>query len=299
MRYRLLPLLAAAGLALASAAVAEDKAAAPSPGQTAVATFAGGCFWCEESAFDPVEGVLSTTSGYTGGTKVDPTYHEVSAGGTGHAESVEVIYDPSKVTYQQLLDVYWHNVDPLDTGGQFCDRGNQYRSAIFYHDDEQKRLAEASKQALTDSQRFDQPIATEIVAGRPILPGRGLPPGLLSEEPGPVQILPLELRSRPASGRTLGCCADPLSCTPTLTRPHHGGGGGFVGWPQLFSSLPPCGGGPGWGVRRWSQAAGLGGRTRSSAVWAIAAVGSPPPATVTVGKANLMPLASNAFLIMP
>ena len=114
--------------------------------------------------------MLSTTSGYTGGTKVDPTYHEVSDGGTGHAESVEVIYDPSKVTYQQLLDVFWHNTDPLDTGGQFCDRGSQYRSAIFYHDDEQKRLAEASKQALEGSHRFDRPIATEIVAAGPFYP---------------------------------------------------------------------------------------------------------------------------------
>jgi peptide-methionine (S)-S-oxide reductase len=178
MRARLIPTLAAAAVALASAAVAQDQSqkqptdqSKPAvAGQTAVATFAGGCFWCEESAFDPVEGVLSTTSGYTGGTKVDPTYHEVSAGGTGHAESVEVTYDPSKVTYQRLLDVYWHNVDPLDTGGQFCDRGNQYRSAIFYHDDEQKRLAEASKQALEDSHRFDQPIATEIVPAGPFYP---------------------------------------------------------------------------------------------------------------------------------
>jgi len=108
MRARLLPTLAAAAIALASAAMAQDQnpSKPAGAGQTAVATFAGGCFWCEEAAFDPVEGVLSTTSGYTGGTKVDPTYHEVSAGGTGHAESVEVTYDPSKVTYQQLLDVY-------------------------------------------------------------------------------------------------------------------------------------------------------------------------------------------------
>ncbi|MGH6943497.1 MAG: peptide-methionine (S)-S-oxide reductase MsrA [Geminicoccaceae bacterium] len=172
MKHRLARALAAGALALlASAAVAQQPSSTPAVDGTAIATFAGGCFWCEEAAFDPVEGVISTTSGYTGGTTVNPTYHEVSAGGTGHAESVEVKYDPSKVTYQQLLDVYWHNVDPLDTGGQFCDRGNQYRTAIFVHDAEQRRLAEASKQALVDSKRFDgQPIVTEIVQAGPFYP---------------------------------------------------------------------------------------------------------------------------------
>jgi peptide-methionine (S)-S-oxide reductase len=175
---RLLPLLALAAIALVSAAGAQDqtqdqsqKQSEPSSAeQTAVATFAGGCFWCMQPPFDKTPGVIRTTAGYTGGTKVNPTYEEVSDGGTGHAESVEVIYDPSKVTYQQLLDIYWHNVDPLDPGGQFCDRGNQYRTAIFYHGDEQKRLAEASKQALIDSKRFDQPIVTEIVAAGPFYP---------------------------------------------------------------------------------------------------------------------------------
>jgi peptide-methionine (S)-S-oxide reductase len=169
MRRHLVRALAAATLMLASAAVAEDQSM-PGADHKAVATFAGGCFWCMEPPFDKTPGVLSTTSGYTGGTKVDPTYYEVSDGGTGHAESVEVTYDPSKVTYQQLLDIYWHNVDPLDTGGQFCDRGSQYRTAIFYHDDEQKRQALASKQTLEDGKRFDQPIATEIVAAGPFYP---------------------------------------------------------------------------------------------------------------------------------
>ncbi len=170
MRPRLLPILAAAAIAVASAAVAEDQSAAPATGQPAIATFAGGCFWCMQPPFDKTPGVIRTTAGYTGGTKINPTYEEVSDGGTGHAELVEVTYDPSKVTYQQLLDVYWHNVDPLDTGGQFCDRGNQYRTAIFYHGDEQQKQAEASKQALVDSKRFDQPIATEIVAAGPFYP---------------------------------------------------------------------------------------------------------------------------------
>jgi peptide-methionine (S)-S-oxide reductase len=172
MKPRLAQTLAAVAIALLTsvAALAQQDATTVSAGQKAVATFAGGCFWCMQPPFDKTPGVISTTAGYTGGSKVDPTYHEVSAGGTGHAESVEVTYDPSKVTYQQLLDIYWHNVDPLDTGGQFCDRGSQYRTAIFYHDDEQKRLAEASKQELVDSKRFDQPIATEIVAAGPFYP---------------------------------------------------------------------------------------------------------------------------------
>ena len=146
-------LVAAAVMALATAASAQ---------QTETATFASGCFWCTESDFEKVPGVIDATSGYLGGKTANPTYKEVSAGGTGHAEGVEVRYDPSKVTYQQLLDVYWKNVDPFDKGGQFCDRGDQYRPAIFYHNDEQKRLAEESKAALEKSGRFKDPIVVEI-----------------------------------------------------------------------------------------------------------------------------------------
>jgi peptide-methionine (S)-S-oxide reductase len=133
--------------------------------QTATATFAGGCFWCVEADFDKVAGVISTTSGYTGGHKANPTYWEVSSGGTGHAEAVEVAYDPAKVSYEKLLDVFWHNVDPLAKDRQFCDHGNQYRTAIFTRSDEQRRLAEASKAAV--QARFKQPIVTEIVAAGP------------------------------------------------------------------------------------------------------------------------------------
>jgi peptide-methionine (S)-S-oxide reductase len=136
----------------------------------AVATFAGGCFWCEEAVFDEVPGVLATTSGYTGGTTANPTYEQVSEGGTGHAESVQVTYDPRRVSYQQLLDIYWRNVDPLTPAQQFCDVGTQYRSAIFYHDAEQKRLAEASKAALEKSHRFSSPIVTEIVPASKFYP---------------------------------------------------------------------------------------------------------------------------------
>ena len=144
---------------LAAALALLFLAAAPPPPPRAVATFAGGCFWCMEGPFDKLPGVISTTSGYTGGTKANPTYEEVSDGGTGHRESVEVVYDPRKVTYAQLLDTFWHNVDPTDNSGQFCDHGSQYRSAIFYHDAEQKRLAEASKAAL--EKRFR--VATDIL----------------------------------------------------------------------------------------------------------------------------------------
>lgn len=122
--------------------------------RTATAVFAGGCFWCMEEVFDKVPGVLSTTSGYIGGKKTDPTYEEVSAGGTDHAEAVEVKYDPAKVSYAQLLEVFWRNIDPTTKDRQFCDGGDQYRAAIFYVGAEQKKLAEASKQMIVASKRF-------------------------------------------------------------------------------------------------------------------------------------------------
>lgn len=140
---------------------------APAPGvpaERATATFAGGCFWCMEGPFEKLPGVFSVTSGYSGGQKKNPTYEEVSAGVTGHAESVQVIYDPEKVSYEQLLEVFWHNIDPLSANGQFCDRGTQYRSAIFYRDEAQKAAALASKAKLVESGRFKKPIVTEIVA---------------------------------------------------------------------------------------------------------------------------------------
>lgn len=126
------------------------------------ATFAGGCFWCMEQPFDVLPGVIETTSGYTGGEIANPTYRQVSSGGTKHAEAVRVIYDPEQVTYKELLDVFWKNVDPLDEFGQFCDRGNQYRTGIFYHDEAQQQQAEASKQDLTDAQILPKPIVTPI-----------------------------------------------------------------------------------------------------------------------------------------
>ena len=152
------------GARASTAALAGDARGAAPAAPLDSATFAGGCFWCMEPPFDALDGVASTTSGYTGGTLANPTYEQVSAGGTGHAEAVLVVYDPAKVSYERLLDVFWHNVDPLTADAQFCDEGSQYRTAIFYHDDEQRRLAEASRQRLVDAKRFDRPIVTEIVA---------------------------------------------------------------------------------------------------------------------------------------
>jgi methionine-S-sulfoxide reductase len=167
-------LLSTVGLALA--AILDRAGREPAPAgagtarDTAEATFAGGCFWCVEEAFDAVPGVVSTTSGYTGGRTADPSYQEVSAGGTGHAEAVRVVYDTGVTTYAKLLDAFWRNIDPTDGGGQFCDRGDSYRSAIFTHGEEQRRLAEASKQALAASGRFDEPIATAVVSAEPFYP---------------------------------------------------------------------------------------------------------------------------------
>ena len=127
------------------------------------ATFAGGCFWCTESDFEKIDGVAEVISGYTGGDEENPTYKQVSAGRTGHYEAIQVLYDPAKVTYAELLDVFWRHVDPTDNGGQFVDRGPQYRPAIFYHDDEQKMLAEKSKAEMDKSGVFKQPIAAEII----------------------------------------------------------------------------------------------------------------------------------------
>lgn len=163
MRTRLI----AAALGFSLAALLAFAAPVPQRGS---AIFAGGCFWCEETAFEGVPGVISVTSGYTGGQKKDPTYEEVSSGGTGHAESVQVLYDPSKISYEKLLDIFWHNVDPFQANGQFCDIGNQYRSAIFYRDEAQRAAAEASKRKLEEDSRFRGKIVTQIVPASTFYP---------------------------------------------------------------------------------------------------------------------------------
>jgi peptide-methionine (S)-S-oxide reductase len=129
---------------------------------TAKAYFAGGCFWCMEEAFEKVDGVIAVVSGYMGGTVANPTYEQVSDGHTGHAESIEVTYDPTKVTYQKLLDAFWRNVDPITPNAQFCDHGNQYRSVVFYGTDEEKRLSEESKSKIEQSKRLPAPIVTQL-----------------------------------------------------------------------------------------------------------------------------------------
>ena len=162
-----LALLTSLALGFAAWAQAPGPSAKP---MTAVATFAGGCFWCMEPPFEKLEGVIAVTSGYTGGAKVNPTYEQVSSGGTGHFESVEVLFDPAKVSYERLLEVFWRNVDPTDGGGQFCDRGEQYRTAIFVHDEAQRRAAEASKAALAAAKRLPGPVVTPVVAAGPFYP---------------------------------------------------------------------------------------------------------------------------------
>lgn len=178
-RVILLSLIAGAlvfGLRIADTVVgvrAAGPATPPATAGSAVAIFAGGCFWCVEADFDKVPGVLSTTSGYIGGRNAIPSYEEVSSGRTGHAEAVKIVYDPKMVSYEKLLYVFWRNVDPLTKEGQFCDYGTQYRTGIFYLNEEQKRLAEASKAELEKSRRFNRPIVTEITAAGPFYAAEG------------------------------------------------------------------------------------------------------------------------------
>ncbi|WP_376986616.1 peptide-methionine (S)-S-oxide reductase MsrA [Bosea sp. R86505] len=159
-RTLLAGLAVAAGLGLSSPGLAQQ----PASPATATAIFAGGCFWCMEPPFDALPGVISTTSGYTSGHTVDPTYKEVSAGKTGHTEAVKIVYDPAKVSYGKLLQVFWRNHDPLTANAQFCDRGSQYRAGIYYGSEQEKAQAEASKAELEKSGRFKSRITTEIVA---------------------------------------------------------------------------------------------------------------------------------------
>lgn len=157
--HRFRGLIAASLLVLPFAAW---SAGPPAAATSSVATFAGGCFWSMQKAFDGVPGVVAVTAGYAGGTTADPTYEEVETGATGHAESVEVTFDPARISYERLLDVYWHHIDPLTPNAAFCDHGPQYRSIIFYHDPAQRRAAEASKRALDRSHRFATPVVTAV-----------------------------------------------------------------------------------------------------------------------------------------
>lgn len=171
MRFQILAAGLPAVLMLAAGLIfAEAPQRGGVPPRLENATFAGGCFWCMEHPFDELQGVVSVAPGYTGGHKKNPTYEEVSSGTTGHAESVQIAYDPAKITYTKLLDVFWHNIDPTVQNQQFCDIGTQYRTAIFFHNEEQKRLAEESKRVLEKSGRFKGPIYTEIVPASEFYP---------------------------------------------------------------------------------------------------------------------------------
>ncbi len=163
MRPERAVMLLIAGLVVAPPAIAGE-------GDTAYATFAGGCFWCIEADFEKVEGVLSVTSGYTGGQVANPTYKQVSAGTTGHTEAVRVVFDPEVVSYEELLEVFWRNIDPTVSDRQFCDVGSQYRSGIFFHDDAQRQAAERSRAELEKSKPFPDPIVTEIIAATAFYP---------------------------------------------------------------------------------------------------------------------------------
>lgn len=183
LRFAGLTALAAAGVFLLTPSSAAGSGPGPKP-ETRVATFAGGCFWSMQKAFDGVPGVVTVTAGYAGGTKANPSYEEVESGETGHAESVEVKYDPARISYERLLDVYWHHIDPLTVNSAFCDYGPQYRSIIFYHDAEQRRLAEASKRALDDSHRFRTPVVTAIQAATPFYPAEEYHQQFYRKNPG-------------------------------------------------------------------------------------------------------------------
>lgn len=166
-----LALATATALALVVHAGAGKTPAATQPtSSTAVATFAGGCFWCMEPPFDKLDGVISTTSGYTGGNVDKPTYKQVSRGSTGHTEAVQIVYDPGRVSFVELLDVFWRNIDPTNANGQFCDWGTQYRSEIFFHDEEQRKLATGSKTALEELKPFKEPVVTQITAATTFWP---------------------------------------------------------------------------------------------------------------------------------
>lgn len=155
---------------LAATLVQTIQAAPETTAKYETATFAGGCFWCMEPPYDALEGVISTTAGYTGGKEVDPSYKQVSRGRTGHTEAIQIIYDPEKISYAKLLDTYWHNIDPTDATGQFCDKGSQYRSEIFVHNKTQQQLAVQSKNALQKLKPFKGPVVTQVTMATAFYP---------------------------------------------------------------------------------------------------------------------------------
>ena len=197
------------GASLGLAGVPAAPARAVDAQATATATFAGGCFWCMQPPFEKLAGVVSTTVGYTGGHTKNPTYEEVSAGGTGHAESVQIVYDPPKISYEQLLDVFWHNVDPLTPNAQFCDHGRPVPHARSSTTTTRSAASPRSRSSASRRRSAStRPIVTEIVAADRVLPGRGVPPEVPREESRAVQVLSLELRPRPAPEGAVGRAAE-------------------------------------------------------------------------------------------
>ncbi len=173
------------GIVLAIAGRVPAQERPPAEAKSARAVFAGGCFWCMEAPFDKLPGVLSSTSGYAGGQVKHPTYEQVSAGVTGHAEVVQVLYDPKRITYAQLLDVFWRNIDPLDRNGQFCDKGSQYRSALFYGNEGERGLAEESKRRV--EQRLGRPVVTQIAPAGAFYPAEEYHQDFYRKNPGRYQ----------------------------------------------------------------------------------------------------------------
>ena len=176
--------LLSALLASALTATAQTQPTPPAPAGLAKATFAGGCFWCMEPPFDVIDGVISTTSGYIAGRKANPTYQEVSAGVTGHTEAVEIVFDPKKVSFERLLHVFWRNIDPTDARGQFCDKGDQYRAAIFPRNEQQRTVATAAKATLDGQKRFPQPVAAAIIAATRFYVAEGYHQDYYKKNPG-------------------------------------------------------------------------------------------------------------------
>jgi len=176
--------LTAFGLIAFTLSCSESNGLETSAREIETATFAGGCFWCMEYPFEHIEGVVSVISGYTGGEEKDPSYQEVASGVTGHSEAIQVKYDPSTADYSELLEVFWRQIDPTDPGGQFVDRGNQYRTAIFYHNEEQKKIAEQSKQKLEESGMYDKPIFTPIIEARDFYPAEDYHQDFYKKSPG-------------------------------------------------------------------------------------------------------------------
>ena len=226
MRWKTITAAALACLFIGCAAApasTDGAQAGPAPEGAAVATFAGGCFWCMEPPFEKLDGVYSVVSGYTGGPEQNPSYKEVSYGLTGHTEAVQITYDPARIDYETLVYVFWRQIDPTDPGGQFADRGTQYHTAIFVHDDEQRAVAEASRAELEASGRFERPIFTPIRAAERFWAAEEYHQDYYKKNPHALLRLPPRLRSRGVPGRDLGQRSSAARASREATQGLEGG----------------------------------------------------------------------------